>query len=75
LKTVKDSTTPDVAAIKSATDALSTEIQKIGQYMNQNQQAGTAGASTNGTTDDAGAGPENKSPESNMKDAEFKEKK
>lgn len=40
----------DVAAIKSATEALSTEIQKIGQFMNaqsqpsQNATAGEAGA-------------------------------
>ena len=68
LKAAKDAGTPDVAAIKSATDALSTEIQKIGQYMNQGQQAG-AGATG------AGAGPENKGPEGDVKDAEFKEKK
>ena len=35
LKRVKDSTTPDMAAIKTATSALSDEIQKIGQYVNQ----------------------------------------
>ncbi len=68
LKLVKDAATPDVAAIKSATDALSTEIQKIGQYMIQGQQSGAGAAG-------AEAGPENKGPESDVKDAEFKEKK
>jgi molecular chaperone DnaK len=68
LKTAKDVGTPDVTAIKSATEALSNEIQKIGQYMNQNP-AGAEGS--------AGANPgDNKGPEGgdNVKDAEFKEK-
>ncbi len=37
LKKAKDNPTPDLTAIKSATESLSTEIQKIGQYMNQQQ--------------------------------------
>jgi molecular chaperone DnaK len=36
VKRVKDGTDP--GAIKTATEALSTEMQKIGQYMNQQQQ-------------------------------------
>ena len=36
LKTAKDGT--DAERIKSATQSLSSEIQKIGQYMAQNQQ-------------------------------------
>ena len=66
LKRVKDSATPDLAAIKTATTALSDEIQKIGQYMNQ-QRTGRPmrpGGST---------GPEQGG--DNVKDAEFKEKK
>jgi molecular chaperone DnaK len=66
VKTATSAGTPDVAAIKAASEALSTEIQKIGQYMNKD-------AAANGA---AGAGPENKGPEgNNVKDAEFKEKK
>ena len=37
LKRAKDATPPDMATIKTATQALSDEIQKIGQYMNQNR--------------------------------------
>ncbi|MFA6294958.1 MAG: molecular chaperone DnaK [Candidatus Paceibacterota bacterium] len=77
LKTAKDSTTPDLATIKKATEALSTEIQKIGQYMSQSQTGanpagGSTGQSTNGNQ--AGAG-DNKGPEGDVKDAEYKEKK
>ncbi len=61
LKTAKNGT--DLALIKKATEALSTEIQKIGQYMNQ-PQGGQPGP-------DAGKGPGG----DNVKDAEFKEKK
>src|SRR3569833_2192174 len=42
LKTAKDAQPMDAAAVKTATEALSTEIQKIGQFMNQ--QAGQGGA-------------------------------
>ncbi len=65
LKTAKDAAAPDAAALKSATEALSTEIQKIGQYMSQTPPGGQPGA-------DAAAGKEG---EPNVKDAEFKEKK
>jgi molecular chaperone DnaK len=63
----------DVAAIKSATEALSGEIQKIGQYMNQ--QAGQAGATGAGDANGAQPGGDQKPPEGDVKDAEFKEKK
>ena len=80
LKTAKGeqgSTAPvDLAAIKSATEALSTEIQKIGQYVNQQaptgDQAGQgAGAGAQGQQGADAA----KGPEADVKDAEFKEKK
>ncbi len=84
LKTAKDAGTPDVSAIKSVTEALSTEIQKIGQYMNQNPAGGANGAGAGagaangaGAEGSAGANPgDNNGPEGgdNVKDAEFKEK-
>jgi molecular chaperone DnaK len=67
--------TPDVAAIKAATEALSSEIQKIGQYMNQNQQSAGAGAQGAAGTGGAQSGTDQKPPEGDVKDAEFKEKK
>lgn len=66
LKTAKDAGTPDIAAIKTATEALSNEIQKIGQYMQQTPPAGANGADAN---------PSAGGPEGDVKDAEFKEKK
>lgn len=68
LKTRKDSATPDLAAIKTATSALSDEIQKIGQYMS----AASAGASASQANPAEG---DSKGPEGDVKDAEFKEKK
>jgi molecular chaperone DnaK len=62
LKKEKDSGT--LEAIKSATESLSTEMQKIGQYMNQNAQAGTESANTEATTENP-----------DIKDAEIKEEK
>jgi len=56
LKTTKDGN--DIEAIKKATEELSTEIQKIGQYMSQSQ---TEAPKTEGAQ------------EGNVKDAEFKE--
>ncbi len=67
VKTAKDAGTPDLAAIKTATEALSAEIQKIGQYMNQNNQSSTP--------NDQGKPGDGKGPEGDVKDAEFKEKK
>jgi molecular chaperone DnaK len=55
----------DATAIKTATDALSTEMQKIGEAMQK------AAQSAPGQT----AGAEEKKPEDNVKDAEYKETK
>lgn len=62
LKSAKDAGTPDLNAIKTATETLSTEIQKIGQYMSQNQGGPTPNSDAGGS-------------DGNVKDAEFKEKK
>jgi molecular chaperone DnaK len=70
LKTAKDNANPDKEAIKKATMALSDEIQKIGQYMKNDQAAGA-----NPTGGAAGGSPDGKGPEGDVKDAEFKEKK
>ncbi len=61
LKAKKDGT--DLAGTKAATEALSTEMQKIGEAMSKAQaaQPGQTG------------GAEEKKPEDNVKDAEFKE--
>ncbi len=64
LKTAKDNATPNLDAIRKATEALSGEIQKIGQYMSKDQASGNP----TGPTDDKGG-------EGDVKDAEFKEKK
>lgn len=73
LKTAKDNPTPSVEAIKKATEALSAEAQKIGQYMSQNSQ----GQSPNDKSNPNGQNPNggNEGGEGNVKDAEFKEKK
>ncbi len=81
LKRAKDATPVDFAAVKSATEALSTEIQKIGQYMSQQSapggQAGQQGAPGAGAQGDASSqGSDGKGGAGdNVKDAEFKEKK
>lgn len=67
LKTAKDNATPSVETIKKATEALSTEIQKIGQYMSS-----SSAKATEDKKDQDGKGPEGGD---NVKDAEFKEKK
>ena len=80
-KTIEDKTSDlkkakegsDVEAIKKATDALSTEIQKIGQYMNQN--AGSAASAEQGHSTSSGQG--NKGDDAtgaagNVRDAETK---
>jgi molecular chaperone DnaK len=66
LKTAKDNTNPDKEAIKKATMALSDEIQKIGQYMRKEKEAGST---------EKGGAQDGKGPEGDVKDAEFKEKK
>jgi molecular chaperone DnaK len=65
VKTRKEGT--DGAALKTATEALSGELQKIGQYMQQTPPGAQAG------TQPGGEAP--KGPEGDVKDAEFKEKK
>ncbi len=71
LKTAKDSATPTVEAIKKATEALSAEIQKIGQYMNQNPQTPPQGGQAGPADGNSSTGGQ----EGDVKDAEFKEKK
>jgi molecular chaperone DnaK len=68
VKTAKDG--QDLASIKSATEALSNEIQKIGQYMNQNK----SGEQNQGTGNQSGDNGSNGN-DGNVRDAEFKEKK
>lgn len=73
VKSVKDGT--DVSAIKTATEALSTEMSKIGEAM---AKAGNAGPGA--SAGEAGANPNSGQANStqgadNVKDAEFKEKK
>ncbi|HEY4496464.1 MAG TPA: molecular chaperone DnaK [Candidatus Paceibacterota bacterium] len=66
LKRAKDATPIDANALKTASEALSSEIQKIGQYMSQaNQQQTTDNPPPK--KDEGGEG--------NVKDAEYKEKK
>ncbi|MBU6232368.1 molecular chaperone DnaK [Patescibacteria group bacterium] len=73
LKTAKNGS--DVALIRKATEALSSEIQKIGQYMNQ-QAGNNQGPNTNNQNGGSdGKGPEGGDNGGNVKDAEFKEKK
>ncbi len=84
LKRAKDAATINMSAIKTATEALSSEIQKIGQYMSQNKQAESnpvvdamnnmrknPGDSSGGSN----GGNEPPNADGNVKDAEFKEKK
>lgn len=67
LRKVKDGT--DLAAIKSASEALSTEMSKIGEAMAKSAPNAEAGAQTNNQSS------ANTGTEDNVKDAEFKEKK
>ena len=77
LKRAKDAAPVDMTALKTASEALSTEIQKIGQYMSQQAPGGAEGANS-GAQGSAGAN-DGKGPEAgagdNVKDAEFNEKK
>jgi len=76
LKRAKDATPVDMAAVKTATEALSGEISKIGQYMSQNAQGSTPndqGKPGDGKGPEGGSG--GASGADNVKDAEFKEKK
>jgi molecular chaperone DnaK len=69
VKTAKGGT--DIEAVKKATEELSAEMQKIGQYMQSNQQQATDNKQQEEKKDD---GKENGG-EGNVRDAEFKEKK
>ena len=62
LKTARGST--DIATVKSATEALSTELQKIGQYMQSNPQ---------GEAKQPNPNPSDGQGKENVRDAEFKE--
>jgi len=73
LKKAKDNTTPDLATIKAATESLSTELQKIGQHMNQNSSTtpGQPGANPAGEQKPGGdQGPAGT--DGNVRDAEVK---
>ncbi len=58
----------DITAIKNATDELSRELQKIGEQLSQ-KSSGTATGANEGST----GGSEQKPPEGNARDAEFRE--
>ncbi|MCC2666578.1 MAG: chaperone protein DnaK, molecular chaperone DnaK, partial [Gammaproteobacteria bacterium] len=71
LKGVKDG--QDMDAIKKATEELSNELQKIGQYMNQQTQTPPAGDTAAGAQGSAeGANPAGDGP---VRDADFEENK
>lgn len=73
VKTAKEGS--DMALLKKSTEALSSELSKIGDILSKMGQ-GAAGAG-NGQAGQAGAGSngDQKPPEGDVKDAEFKEKK
>jgi molecular chaperone DnaK len=64
----------DLEDIKSASDALSTELSKIGQHMSQQQTQGSTGAAdaTSGTDGAAGSSDQTAGNDENVKDAETK---
>ncbi len=70
LKKVKDGT--DVSAIKTASEALSAEISKVGEAM---AKAGATNQGNPGGEQANGSSGSDKGPEGDVKDAEFKEKK
>src|SRR3989344_5572885 len=72
LKTAKGGS--DVAAIKTASEALSAELQKIGEIMAKAAQEQTKATSAGASAADS-KGPDDKGGEGNVKDAEYKEKK
>ncbi|MFA6552100.1 MAG: molecular chaperone DnaK [Candidatus Paceibacterota bacterium] len=71
LKTAKGGT--DIDAVKKATEELSTEMQKIGSYMQGNQQQTTNNQQQEGKQEEKKE--DDKGGEGNVRDAEFKEKK
>jgi molecular chaperone DnaK len=70
LKTAREG--EDLDPIKSATEALSTSLSKIGEAMQKNQASEQSAAGAQGT--DAAAGAEGATPEASATDAEFTEK-
>ncbi len=70
VKTRKESMDP--AGLKTATEALSGELQKIGQYMSQTPPGGQGGEAGGQSGNNGG---DQKPQEGDIKDAEFKEKK
>lgn len=66
LRTARDG--DDLEAIKSASEALSTSLSKIGEAMMKDQQAGAGEATTEGASAEGAA------PEAGATDAEFTEK-
>ncbi|PIR88127.1 MAG: molecular chaperone DnaK [Candidatus Harrisonbacteria bacterium CG10_big_fil_rev_8_21_14_0_10_45_28] len=61
LKEVKDK--DSIEELKTATEALSAEIQKIGQYMSQNQPAQDSASTEPGTEQSQGEEPKEETPE------------
>jgi molecular chaperone DnaK len=72
LKNAKDRVPFDREAVKTASEALSVEIQKIGQYYQSNTTS-TSSSSTDQTN--AGKNDDGKNGNDNVRDAEFKDKK
>ena len=70
LKKIKE--TGDADAIKRATTELSTETQKIGQYVSQNNAQG--GQTAGSTAEENSANGNSDNSDGNVRDAEFKEK-
>jgi molecular chaperone DnaK len=81
LKTAKDAQPTDVSAIKAASEALSSEVSKIGEILVKAQQAASGSNGTNPINDamndmkNKSGGIDGTAPEEDVKDAEFKEKK
>ncbi len=73
LKRAKDNATPDLQAIKTATQALSDEIQKIGQYMKQDPN--TEKNPLEDVMNNMKKNPGDSGEGGNVKDADYKEKK
>jgi hypothetical protein len=71
VKTSKEGTDP--ALLKKSTEALSSELSKIGEILSKAQAE--AAKQTPPTGDATGGAGDQKPPEGDVKDAEFKEKK
>ncbi|TSC67747.1 MAG: molecular chaperone DnaK [Parcubacteria group bacterium Gr01-1014_73] len=77
LKRAKDATPLDAKAVKTASEALSAEIQKIGQYMSKANPSTDSTSSPQASSGQATEEKKNNGEggEGNVKDAEYKEKK